>query len=176
MAKLKSYILSFWFIENHIRLHIGFSRFFYFTVPIIGRPISMIMDRLLLLIYSIDLASGTVNVKSLSISHPSGVLLGGNGIYSEGRVVVMSGVKFGGRTPNDSEYLLKHKESRVFELGDNVVIGSNSVILGPVNVCDNVIIGSMSLVNKSIDEPGVYVGIPVKKVSDHVSDNWIAHL
>ena len=31
----------------------------------------------------------------------------------------------------------------------------------------------MSLVNKSIIEPGVYVGIPVKKISEAVTTEWV---
>ena len=64
----------------------------------------------------------------------------------------------------------------MFVLGDNVVIGANSVVMGPVDICDNVLIGAMSLVNKSISEPGVYVGVPARKVSAEVSDEWVAHL
>ena len=64
----------------------------------------------------------------------------------------------------------------VFVLGDNVVIGANSVVMGPVDICDNVLIGAMSLVNRSIAEPGVYVGVPARKVSAEVSDEWVAHL
>ena len=88
----------------------------------------------------------------------------------------MSGVKLGGRLPNDELYLEKHKQQKVFEFGDNVVIGTSSVLLGPLTICDNVMIGSMSLVNKSINEPGVYVGIPVKKVSENISYEWVSHL
>ena len=36
--------------------------------------------------------------------------------------------------------------------------------------------GALSLVNKSISEPGVYVGIPVRKLADAVSDEWVSHL
>jgi serine acetyltransferase len=163
-------------IQWQINKHIMLSRFFYYKIPFIGRFISLSMDRFLLIIYGIELMSFSVNVSKLSITHPNGVLLGGNGVFSKGRVVIMSGVKLGGRSPKDELYLKKHKEQKVFEFGDNVVIGTSSVLLGPLTICDNVIIGSMSLVNKPINEPGVYVGIPVKKVSDHISHDWVLHL
>ncbi len=89
----------------------------------------------------------------------------------------MAGVKFVGRKPSDPEYLRRHAERRVFVLGDNVVIGSNSVVVGPIDICDNVVIGSLSLVNRSITEPGLYVGCPVRKVGDEIpTDEWVAHL
>ena len=50
-------------------------------------------------------------------------------------------------------------------IGSNVSIGSNSTIL-PVKVCDNVVIGAGSVVTKDIDEAGIYVGNPAKKIRD----------
>lgn len=161
-----------WQINKHIKL----SRFMYYKIPLLGKLISSSMDRFLFIVYGIELMSFSINVSKLSITHPGGVLLGGNGVFSTGRVVIMSGVKFGGRSPNDELYLQKHKQQRVFELGDNVVIGTSSTVLGPISICDNVLIGSMSLVNKSIHEPGIYAGIPVKKISDQISYEWISHL
>lgn len=76
--------------------------------------------------------------RALSISHPGGILLGGNGIISPGRVAVMAGVKLVGRSPDDPEYLRRHAERRVFVFGDNVVIGANSVVIVPADICDNV--------------------------------------
>ncbi|MDL2143316.1 hypothetical protein QQY79_12355 [Flavobacterium tructae] len=163
-------------IEWQIKKHIKMSRFFYYKIPLFGKFISASLDRFLFIIYGIELMSFSINVSKLSITHPGGILLGGNGVFSEGRVVIMSGVKFGGRSPNDKLYLEKHKQQRVFELGDNVVIGTSSTILGPITICDNVLIASMSLVNKSITEPGVYAGIPVKKISDQISYDWVSNI
>lgn len=163
-------------IEWQINKHIKLSRFFYYKIPLLGRLMSLAMDRFLFVLYGIELMSFSINVSKLSITHPGGILLGGNGVFSTGRVVIMSGVKFGGKSPNDLLYLEKHKQQRVFELGDNVVIGTSTTLLGPINICDNVLIASMSLVNKSIKEPGVYAGIPVTKISDQISYEWISHL
>jgi serine O-acetyltransferase len=164
-------------IEKQINIGIKISKFIYFKLPVLGKFIStMIIDRMLLLIFGIDLLSHSIHINKLSISHPNGILLGGNGIRSEGRVVIMSGVKFGAKTPKDPLYLELHSSQSVFILGDNVVISSNSVILGPITICDNVIISAMSLVNKSISEPGIYGGIPVKKLSNNVNQDWVEHL
>jgi len=173
---MKQTILSFWLIERYIRKHIAISRYLYYRLPLIGKPLSAILDRILLCTHGIDLASHSIDVKLLSISHPCGILLGGNGIVSAGRVAIMAGAKFAGRSPTDPEYLRRHGERRVFVLGDNVVVGANSVILGPVDICDNVVIGALSLVNESISEPGVYVGIPARRLDKEVSDEWVSHL
>jgi len=172
MKKIKKFFVFLHSIEKHIRLHITISRFFYYKIPFFGKFISLFLDRVLILLYGTDLGSHSVDVKHLAISHPVGVLLGGNGIFSNGRVAVMAGVKFVGHSPSNNEYIELHKKKTVFVLGDNVVIGSNSVLIGPIEICDNVLIGAMSLVNKPIREPGIYVGIPVKKISERISDEW----
>jgi len=60
-----------------------------------------------------------------------------------------------------------HKEVII---GKHVVIGSNSVVLPGVNLCDGSSVGAMSLVNKSIEGPYVCVGIPAKKIKDRKSN------
>jgi serine acetyltransferase len=176
MRAIKRAVLAVWMVERAIRLHIRMARALYFRGGLLGRLLCALMDRWLLIVYGVDLNSASIDVRLLAIAHPSGILLGGNGIVSGGRVAVMAGVKFVGRSPNDPDYLSRHAERRVFVLGDNVVIGANSVVVGPVDICDNVIIGAMSLVNRSIAEPGVYVGVPVRRIRDSASDEWVAHL
>jgi sugar O-acyltransferase (sialic acid O-acetyltransferase NeuD family) len=50
------------------------------------------------------------------------------------------------------------------QIGDCVYIGTNAMIREGTKVCDNVTIGAGSVVLKDITEPGVYVGIPAKKI------------
>lgn len=173
---MKQFVNSFWLIERFIRLHIRLCRALHFRGGLAGRAVAAVFDRLLLILYGIDLASASIDAPLLSISHPSGVLLGGNGVVSRGRVAIMSGVKLVARAPDDPEYLRLHAERRVFAFGDNVVIGANSVVIGPVEICDNVVISAMSLVNRPITEPGLYAGCPVRKVRAAVNDAWVAHL
>lgn len=173
---MKRRLLSLWLVESQIRGFIGTSQWLHRHVPLLGRLTALLLDRLLLVLYGVDVTSTSIAVRRLSISHPSGVLLGGNGVVSPGRVAIMSGVKFVGRSPSDPTYVELQRERRVFLFGDNVVIGANSVVVGPLEICDNVVIGAMSLVNRSITEPGIYVGVPVRKISDAVSDEWVDHL
>lgn len=49
-------------------------------------------------------------------------------------------------------------------IADNCYIGAGAVILPNVSICSNVTIGAGAVVIKNIDEQGVYVGIPAKKV------------
>ncbi len=51
------------------------------------------------------------------------------------------------------------------KIGNKVSIGSNATIL-PVKITENVVIGAGAVVTKNIDQPGVYVGNPAKKIKD----------
>ena len=47
-----------------------------------------------------------------------------------------------------------------------MIIGSGSTILPRVILAEGAAVGSMSLVNKSLEEWGIYAGIPCKRVKD----------
>ncbi|TRO63924.1 NeuD/PglB/VioB family sugar acetyltransferase [Christiangramia sabulilitoris] len=50
------------------------------------------------------------------------------------------------------------------KIGNDCFIGAGAVINDQVSICDGVTIGSNSVVINSIEEPGIYVGNPVRKV------------
>lgn len=49
-------------------------------------------------------------------------------------------------------------------IGNNVWIGANVVVIGPVSVCDGVVIGANSVLSRDIFESGVYAGSPLRKI------------
>jgi galactoside O-acetyltransferase len=51
-------------------------------------------------------------------------------------------------------------------LGKHVVVGSGSVVLPGVTLGDGCSVGALSLVNKSVDEFKVIVGVPAKVIKD----------
>lgn len=51
-------------------------------------------------------------------------------------------------------------------LGKHVIIGSSVTILGPCKIGEGCSIGAKSLVLKDLDEWGIYVGMPVKRLKD----------
>jgi acetyltransferase-like isoleucine patch superfamily enzyme len=50
------------------------------------------------------------------------------------------------------------------QIGNNVSIGSNATIL-PVTISDGVVIGAGAVVTKDIMAPGVYAGVPAKRIA-----------
>jgi serine O-acetyltransferase len=51
------------------------------------------------------------------------------------------------------------------EVGDNVVLGAGSKILGGIRIGDNVTVGANSVVVDSVDAGSTVVGIPARSVS-----------
>ena len=54
------------------------------------------------------------------------------------------------------------------KIGSGTIIGSGTVILPGVSIKDETSIGALSLVNKDINEVGIYGGIPCKKIKDKI--------
>ncbi|MCS4091842.1 NeuD/PglB/VioB family sugar acetyltransferase [Rhizobium sp. BK176] len=50
------------------------------------------------------------------------------------------------------------------KIGRSVFVGAGAVVIDSVSVCDDVVIGAGAVVTTSIDEPGVYVGAPARRV------------
>lgn len=49
-------------------------------------------------------------------------------------------------------------------VGEMTHIGSGAVIKNNINICNNCIVGAGAVVVKDIKEPGVYAGVPVKRL------------
>ncbi|MFP3896001.1 MAG: serine O-acetyltransferase [Anaerolineales bacterium] len=61
-------------------------------------------------------------------------------------------------------------------IGDNVIIGSNAVILGPVTIGDNVKVGSGAVVIDSVPADSTVVGVPGRVVrGPHVEEMRLDH-
>lgn len=56
------------------------------------------------------------------------------------------------------------------EVGDRTMIATNCVILGGTKIPDRSVVGAGSVVRGSFDEPGLYSGVPAKRVADLPED------
>lgn len=155
---MKEFLRYFYLTSYQAKILISISKASH-AIPFIGKPISILLDNLIFFIFSIELTSHKLDIKNLVLGHMTGVVLGGNGIKSNGTLHISSGVVFGGRykrSDNDQPYM--------FEIDGDLTVGSNSVLVGPLKIKGPCIIGAMSLVNKDIEEPGTYAGIPARKI------------
>ncbi len=99
----------------------------------------------------IEIHPGAKIGPGLFIDHGMGVVIGETAEIGE-NVTLYQGVTLGGTG--------KEKGKRHPTLGDNVVVGTGTKILGPITVGNNVKIGANSVVLKSIPDNATVVGVP----------------
>ena len=97
--------------------------------------------------------------KGLVMPHPVGIVMGSCTIGDD--CTIYQNVSIGEKHIGDGE-----QRGMYPTIGNNVKIFTSSIILGGISVCDNTYIGANSLVIKTIDEPGTYVGNPVRRIAD----------
>jgi|SRR5882672_864987 len=96
--------------------------------------------------------------------HPSGTVIGAWRIGSN--VTILQGVTLGAKTMDlGFDFRLRP------EIGDDVVLGAGSKILGGINIGDNVTVGANSVVVDSVEANCTVVGIPARKISKHPPRN-----
>jgi len=91
--------------------------------------------------------------RRLFIDHGSGVVIGETSEIGED-VLIYQGVVLGG--------VSLQKEKRHPSIGNNVLIGAGTIILGPIYIGDGVRIGAASLVLQDIPANAVAVGVPAR--------------
>jgi serine O-acetyltransferase len=129
-------------------------------VPFIPRFISQAMR----FFTGIEMHPGAKIGKGFFIDHGMGVVIGETAEIGE-NCMMYHNVTLGGTG--------KHKGKRHPSLGDNVVVGTGSILLGPISVGDNVKIGANTfIINHDVPSDSTVVGTPgriVKHKGRHVS-------
>lgn len=64
----------------------------------------------------------------------------------------------------------KLEKKKQINLGRHVIVGAGSIIFPGVNVSEGCSVGAMSLLNKSTEPWGIYVGNPARRVKDRKKD------
>lgn len=67
-----------------------------------------------------------------------------------------------------SEYKKEYKKSVL--LGKHVIIGAGSIVFPGVHIAEGCSVGALTLVNKSTEEWGIYLGNPAKRIKDRKKD------
>jgi serine O-acetyltransferase (EC 2.3.1.30) len=108
-------------------------------------------------ITGIEIHPGAVIGRRFFIDHGMGVVIGETSQIGDD-CTLYHGVTLGGTTWK--------KGKRHPTLGNNVVIGAGAKILGPITLGDNVRVGSNSVVVKSVDNAQTVVGVPARVLKD----------
>lgn len=104
----------------------------------------------------IEIHPGAIIGKGLFIDHGTGVVIGETAIIGD-NVTMFHGVTLGGTG--------KEKGKRHPTIGNNVFIGSGAKLLGNINIGDNVKIGANAVVLKDVPSNATVVGVPGKIVN-----------
>ena len=140
-------------------------RLYLFGIPLIPRLVSH-MGRYLT---GVEIHPGARIGKRFFIDHGMGTVIGETTEIGE-NVTLYQGVTLGGTG--------KHKGKRHPTIEDNVVIGSNSTILGPITIGRDSRIGAGSVVVRDVPPDSTVVGVPgrvVRHKGDKTYDVTLEH-
>lgn len=102
---------------------------------------------------------GRLNINDgVYVNGKGGVVFGDNVMLSAGCKIISTGLEIH-ENGFDNKHILKE-----VKIGNNVQIGAGVIVLPGVCICDNVVIGAGAVVSKNIQDAGVYVGNPVRKI------------
>lgn len=105
----------------------------------------------------IEIHPGATIGKNLFIDHGCGIVIGETTIIGD-NCIIYHGVTLGGTG--------KDKGKRHPTIGNNVMIGAGSIILGPIVIGDNAKIGAGSIVVKDVDQKTTVVSKYSKNKND----------
>jgi serine O-acetyltransferase len=97
----------------------------------------------------IEIHPGATIGRRLVIDHGMGVVIGETAVIGDD-VLIYHGVTLGGK-----EFT---RTKRHPTIGNNVMIGAESIVLGNITVGDNVMIGAGSVVTKNVAPNSVVIG------------------
>lgn len=103
----------------------------------------------------IEIHPGATIGKRLFIDHGMGIVIGETAIIGDD-VTIYHGVTLGG--------VSTAKKKRHPTIGNNVMIGCCSILLGDIKIGNNSKIGANSVVLKNVKSNTTVVGIPAKKI------------
>ena len=107
--------------------------------------------------YNTDYYPGITVGKNLRIEHPMWTCIGKTTVIGD-NVRIYNNVLIVAKLTGDEERL-RTKERRHAKIGNNVILGSGSTIIGPVSIGNNCIIGARAIVTKDIPDNSVVIGI-----------------
>lgn len=111
--------------------------------------------------YSIHIPPNVCD-KGLKLLHIGPILINGNAKVGENCVFHINTALVAGGRNNGAPVL-----------GNNVIMGYGSVVLGDTYVSNGIAIGANAVVNKSVTEQNVAIaGVPAKIISNNGSDTW----
>ncbi|MFT5814050.1 MAG: serine O-acetyltransferase [Psychroserpens sp.] len=95
--------------------------------------------------------------KTVVFPHPTGIVIG-EGVVIGSNTTIYQNVTFGSARRGQSNVSLYPK------VGENVTVFAGAVIIGNITIGDNAVIGANSVVNKDVQPCKTVAGIPAKEI------------
>jgi len=119
---------------------------FLLSVPFLPRLLSQYAR----FITGIEIHPGATIGKGCFIDHGMGIVIGETAVLGD-FCILFHGVTLGGTG--------KHIGKRHPTVGNNVILGANAILLGPINIGNNVKIGAGTIVLSDIEDGKTVVGV-----------------
>ena len=123
------------------------------SLPVIISPLAYVSK------YA-DIGEGTIVLHKAFIN--AGARIGKNCIINTGSIIEHD-VVIGDNCHISTNSIINGESS----IGEETFIGSNSALSNNIDIVKNTVIGAGSVVLKSINEPGIYAGSPVKRLHEN---------
>ena len=108
-----------------------------------------------------EIPASTVIGKGFVLHHATSLVLNSKVVLGD-NVTLNHNTTIGNKTTIQGEDLGSPK------IGDNVTVGPNSVIIGPITIGDNVIIGAGSVVVKDVPSNSIVAGNPARVIKTFI--------
>lgn len=130
-----------------------------FIFRIIGLPVRIFYKFIVEWIMGIEIPEKLTIGKSIKLFHGQGLVINPKCIIGD-NITLRHNITIGNSKENSPCPII----------GNNVNIGSNSVIIGNIKIGDNVIIGAGSVVIKNVPNNAVIAGVPAKIIKINEKD------
>lgn len=126
-------------------------------IPLLGKVFSFLFEYIIRILFSSDISLKARIGKGFVITHGHDIVIGADVVIGDNCRV------FNGVTLGNKDIRLASKGNQPC-LGRNVILSTGAKILGSICIGDDVIIGANSVVLKNCEPGGTYAGIPARKV------------
>lgn len=141
------------------KIFVASRKMYLMKIPIIPKVLWMVNR----IIFACDIPYTAKVDYSVIFSHNAlGVVVNRNACIGA-NTLILQNVTLGGNMGKKREYLNRTITSPV--IGENVIVGTGAIILGPVVIGDNARIGAGAVVLNDVPEGKVALGVPAKVVS-----------
>jgi serine O-acetyltransferase len=155
---------GFWAVFQYRFAHYIYKKIKWQPFRLILLSITLLWQKVIEILTGISIPASAKIGHSFYIGHFGGIIInadsiiGNNCNVSQGVTIGVSGIG---------------KNRGVPVIGNEVYIGANSVIVGKISIGDNVLIGACSMVNRSLTDSDVALGVPAVVVSQNGSKEYI---